>query len=713
MSRPEFSATTIASPVIDRTRNIGIVAHIDAGKTTTTERLLYVTGTTSTLGEVDDGTAAMDWTAEEMERGITINAASTTVGWNQHRINIIDTPGHVDFTAEVERCLRVLDGAVVIFAATEGVQSQSETVWRQADRHQVPRIAFVNKMDRIGADLPRCVEEIRSRLRANPIVVQLPIGLEEAFEGVIDLVEMKALRWSEEARALESQMIFAYHTEQVPDELADEAQLAREAMIEALCDVDDEVMAQVIEERPLGGDELRAGLRRATISRKAVVVMCGSALAGKGLQPLLDAVVNYLPSPVDVAPAQGLEASSSAPLCALAWRLMDVHADGKKSGSGAGWLTYIRVYSGRLASGDTVYNSTKEKREKIGRLFRMHANQLTEIEFVDAGQLAAALDLRVTTIGDTLCDETSPRLLERTDGVEPNPVMSRTIEPRTDEDGVKLTAALLSLAKQDPSFHVGVDSETGQTLVSGMGELHLEIIASRLRREFHVDAQIGKPQVSYRETVTVAIEDGYTFSRSVGGHGQFAEVRLRVEPVASASIGRGMPPVAPVHLESEEQIPREFRAAVDKGVLDACARGVLQRHPLVDVRITVVGGAFNIVDSSVQAFELAAGHALAAAAAAAKPVVLEPMMRVEVVTPDLFVGVVMGQLAARRGQVLGMDTRGGFSVVLAEVPLVTMLGYTTELRSATQGKASETMYLVGYAAVSAKTPHANKKVEGN
>jgi len=704
MSRFDSSAAAVTTPVIERTRNIGIVAHIDAGKTTTTERLLYVTGTTSTLGEVDDGTAAMDWTVEEMERGITINAASTTVGWNGHRINIIDTPGHVDFTAEVERCLRVLDGAVVIFAATEGVQSQSETVWRQADRHHVPRIAFVNKMDRVGSDLPRCVEEIRARLRAHPIVVQLPIGLEEAFEGVIDLVEMKALRWSEEARALESQMIFAYHTEKVPDELADEAQLAREAMIEALCDVDDEVLAQVIEGGDdIAGDLLRAGLRRATISRKAVVVLCGSAFGDKGLQPLLDAVVNYLPSPVDVADEQGMVADAKAPMCALAWRTQ--HED-------RGMLTYIRVYSGRLSSGDTVYNSTKDKREKIGRLFRMHANQRMEVDFVDAGQLAAAVGLRITTTGDTLCDETSPRLLEQSQFADP--MMSRTIEPRSAEDGEKLAAALAALAVEDPSFHVGVDGETGQTLVSGMGELHLEIIASRLRREFRVDAAIGKPQVSYRETVTAVGEESYVFSRSVGGHGQFAEVRIRVEPAPSEGRGGlGAPATAPNHTEREDQIPREYRLAVDKGVLEACSRGVLARHSLVDLQITVVGGSYNVVDSSVQAFELAGGHALAAAVAAAKPVVLEPIMKVEVVTPDAFVGVVMGQLAARRGHVLGMDTRAGFSVVLAEVPLATMFGYTTELRSATQGKAAETMSLAGYAPVSGSTSKsANKKVEG-
>jgi elongation factor G len=663
------------------------MAHIDAGKTTTTERILYYTGVNYKIGEVHEGAATMDWMEQEQERGITITSAATTCFWRQHRINIIDTPGHVDFTVEVERSLRVLDGAVAVFDAVAAVQPQSETVWRQANRYRVPRIAFVNKMDRVGADFPNCVESIRKRLGANPIAIQLHVGVEDAFRGVVDLIEMKTVLWRDEELGAK------FDVYPIDGKLLDEAKHARERMVEAIADVDDAVMAKFVSGQPLSADELRAGLRRATIALRAVPVLCGSAFKNKGVQPLLDAVVDFLPSPADIPPVRGIDpaseqpierrASDDEPFSALAFKIMN--------DAFVGQLTFFRVYSGTLDAGSTVYNATKAKRERIGRLLRMHANKREDIKVIEAGNIAAAVGLRVTTTGDTLCDEKAPILLERMQFA--NPVISQAIEPRTKADQDKMGVALARLSVEDPTFRVHTDEETGQTIISGMGELHLEIIVDRMHREFKVEANVGKPQVAYRETITKSVVEEYRHIKQTGGHGQYGHVKLRIEPNAR---GKGF------HFDNEivgGVIPREFIPAVEKGVKESCERGVLAGVPLVDVKVALVDGSYHDVDSSAMAFELAGSLALRDGARRADPILLEPIMKVEVVTPDEYMGAVMGDLSSRRGKITGMLSQGGVQTVTAEVPLSQMFGYATEVRSATQGRATYTMEFAHYAPV--------------
>jgi elongation factor G len=669
---------------LDRTRNIGIMAHIDAGKTTTTERILYYTGVNYKIGEVHEGAATMDWMEQEQERGITITSAATTCFWRNHRINIIDTPGHVDFTVEVERSLRVLDGAVAVFCAVAGVQPQSETVWRQANRYRVPRIAFVNKMDRVGANFERCVEQIRERLKAVPIAVQLPVGVEDAFSGVVDLVDMKTVVWSEEELGAKFERI------DIAGKLLDEAKRARARMIEQLGEVDDAILAQFIDGKEPSADELRAALRRATVAMKAVPVLCGSAFKNKGVQPLLDAVVDFLPSPEDIASVRGVhpdtkqetvrKASDSEPFAALAFKIM--------GDPFVGQLTFFRVYSGTLESGHTVYNATKGKRERIGRLLRMHANKREDIKDIVAGNIAAAVGLRVTTTGDTLCDEKHPILLEQMQFAAP--VISQAIEPRTKADQDKMGMALSRLAVEDPTFRVHTDEETGQTIISGMGELHLEIIVDRMKREFKVEANVGKPQVAYRETITGAVEQEYRHIKQTGGHGQYAHVKIRLEP----NRGKGIEFVDEV---TGGAIPREFIPAVEKGVREACDRGVLAGFPMIDAKVTLFDGSAHDVDSSSMAFELAGSMAVREAGRRARPVLLEPIMKVEVVTPEDYMGAVIGDLNARRGRIVGMEAQT--QTVTAEVPLSTMFGYATELRSASQGRATYTMEFGHYAPV--------------
>jgi elongation factor G len=679
---------------ISATRNIGIMAHIDAGKTTTTERILYYTGVNYKIGEVHEGAATMDWMEQEQERGITITSAATTCFWRQHRINIIDTPGHVDFTVEVERSLRVLDGAVAVFDAVAAVQPQSETVWRQANRYGVPRIAFVNKMDRVGADFGNCVTQIQKRLGANPIAVQLPVGVEDAFRGVVDLFEMKTVLWRDEELGAKLDVY------PIDGKLLGEAKAARERMVEAIADVDDAVMQKFVAGQSPTGEELRAGLRRATIALRAVPVLCGSAFKNKGVQPLLDAVVDFLPSPVDIPPVRGVDpeteepiarrADDAEPFSALAFKIMN--------DAFVGQLTFFRVYSGTLDAGSTVFNATKQKRERIGRLLRMHANKREDIKSIEAGNIAAAVGLRVTTTGDTLCDEKQPILLERMQFA--TPVISQAIEPKTKADQDRMGVALARLSVEDPTFRVHTDEETGQTIISGMGELHLEIIVDRMFREFKVEANVGKPQVAYRETITQTVVEDYKHIKQTGGHGQYGHVKLRVSPNER---GKGF---AFANETVGGVIPREFIPAVEKGVKESCERGVIAGFPLVDVKVALVDGSYHDVDSSAMAFELAGSLALRDGARKAGPILLEPVMRVEVVTPDEHMGAVMGDLSARRGQIkavkangTGIRTQGGVQTVTAEVPLSQMFGYATEVRSATQGRATYTMEFAHYAAV--------------
>jgi elongation factor G len=661
------------------------MAHIDAGKTTTTERILYYTGVSHKLGEVHEGTATMDWMEQEQERGITITAASTTCFWGEHRINIIDTPGHVDFTIEVERSLRVLDGAVAVFCAVGGVEPQSETVWRQADKYQVPRVAFINKIDRTGADPDRCVQQIRERLKAHPLVLQIPDGLEEDFTGVVDLIRMRHLVWTEDT------MGAAFTVSKPTGELAERAKAAREALVEAVGEVDDEVMSRYLEGRPVEPALLVAAIRRATVAGKAVPVIMGAAFKNKGVQPLLDAVVDFLPSPIDIPPVVGKdpqghetsrEAGDEAPFSALAFKIMNDPFVGQ--------LTYFRVYSGKLQAGATVYNATKGKRERIGRLLRMHANKREDIKEVTCGNIAAAAGLRVTTTGDTLCDEKAPVVLELMEF--PAPVISIAIEPKTQANQDKLGLALAKLAVEDPSFSVKTDPETGQTLISGMGELHLEIIVDRLVREFKIEAYVGRPQVAYRETITREGEAEGKYIRQSGGRGQYGHVVLRVEPAS----GRG------IIFEDATvggTVPREFIPSVEKGVRESLARGVMAGYPMIDVQVTLTGGSFHELDSSEQAFQIAGSMGAQAAAREAQPVLMEPVMAVEVLTPDDFMGEVMGNLSARRGRVSGMEARGSAQAIAAEVPLATMFGYSTDVRSMTQGRATYTMQFSRYAPV--------------
>ncbi|PID59754.1 MAG: elongation factor G [Gammaproteobacteria bacterium] len=672
-------------------RNVGIMAHIDAGKTTTTERILYYTGVSHKIGEVHHGSAAMDWMAQEQERGITITSAATTCFWKgmagdrkQHRINIIDTPGHVDFTIEVERSLRVLDGAVAVFDSVGGVEPQSETVWRQANKYHVPRIAFVNKMDRVGADFFRCVEQMTSKLGARPVPVQLPIGGEEDFAGVVDLLKMRAIRWKDDDQGM------SWTSEDIPAELADEAALYREALMEAAAEGDDALMDKYLESEELDEAEIVAGLRKLTLANKGVPVLCGSAFKNKGVQPLLDAIIDYLPAPDDVMAVHGVlpdgeeatrPASDDEPFAALVFKIAnDTHV---------GSLAFLRVYSGVIQSGDMVYNPIKGKRERIGRLLQMHANNREEIKEVRAGDIAAAVGLKEVTTGDTLCDQKHEILLERMEF--PEPVISVAVEPRTLADQDKMATALGRLAREDPSFRVSTDEESGQTIISGMGELHLDIIVDRLKREFNVEANVGKPQVSYRETITVANEAEGKFVRQTGGSGQYGHVWLRLEPQE-----RGTGNV----FESEiagGSVPKEFIPAVERGVVEAMANGTLGGFPMVDVKVTLYDGSYHEVDSNEMAFRIAGSMGLRNGASNGQPVLLEPVMKVEVVTPEEYMGDVMGDLNRRRGTLQGMeDQPGGVKVVRADVPLAEMFGYSTDLRSATQGRAVYSMEFSSY-----------------
>jgi elongation factor G len=674
---------------LDKTRNIGIMAHIDAGKTTTTERILYYTGINYKLGEVHEGTATMDWMVQEQERGITITSAATTCLWRDHRINIIDTPGHVDFTIEVERSLRVLDGAVAVFCSVGGVEPQTETVWRQADKYGVPRIAFINKMDRLGADFFRVVRMIQERLGARPLPVQVPIGAEDRFRGVVDLLQMKAILWEEESLGAR------YRVEPIPAEQLAQAEEYREKLIEAVADCDESIMEKYLNGQEIGETELRAAIRKAGLELKLVPVLCGAAFRNKGVQPLLDAVVDYLPSPSDIPPVKGKHPTSQkeearparddAPFSALAFKIM--------TDPFVGTLTFFRVYSGALFSGSSVYNSSKGKRERIGRLLKMHANKREEIKEVYAGDIAAAVGLRTATTGDTLCDETHPIILESIEF--PEPVISIAIEPKSKADQEKLGLSLQKLATEDPSFRVRTDQETGQTIISGMGELHLEIIVDRLLREFSVGANVGKPQVAYKETIRKTAEREGKFIRQTGGRGQYGHVFLRVEPQQP---GSGFEFVDAIKGGS---IPREYIPAVEKGVKEAMENGALAGYPIVDVKATLLDGSYHDVDSSEIAFKIAGSMAFKDAVSKASPVLLEPIMAVEVVVPDEFMGEVIGDINARRGKVLGMDSRPAAQVIEARVPLAEMFGYATDLRSMTQGRATYTMQFSHYEPVPA------------
>lgn len=669
--------------ILKTTRNIGFVAHIDAGKTTTTERVLYYTGKTYKIGEVHEGTATMDFLPQEQERGITITSACTTTFWRGHRINIIDTPGHVDFTIEVERSLRVLDGAVVIFCAVGGVEPQSETVWRQANKYKVPRIAFINKMDRIGANFERVIEQIKNRLGANPVPLQIPVGQESDFAGVVDLIEMKAIIWDEESLGAK------YHFEEIPADLKDKAEEYRLKLLESLADINDEVMEKYLEGKEITSEEIREAIREATINFKIVPVLCGSAFKNKGIQPLLDAIIDYLPSPLDIPPVKGINPDTGeveerptdpdAPLSALAFKIM--------TDPYIGTLTFLRIYSGRLESGMAVYNSTKRKKERIGRLVRLHANQREEITGAFAGDIVAAIGLRVTTTGDTLCDESHPIELEKLE--IPEPVISIAVEPKTKADQDKLTVALQKIAIEDPSFRVSVNHETGQTLIWGMGELHLEIIIDRLVREFKVGVNVGKPEVAYKETITTSAEAEGKYIRQTGGRGQYGHVKLIVEP----NSGKGFEFISEI---VGGVIPKEFIPAVEKGVKEAMQEGVLAGYPVVDVKVRLVDGSYHEVDSSDLAFAIAGSLAFKDACKKANPVLLEPIMKVEVVVPEEYLGDVLGDISSRRGKVESMDLKGNARVIIAYVPLAEMFGYATNLRSLTQGRGTFIMQFSHY-----------------
>ncbi len=668
---------------LERIRNIGIMAHIDAGKTTTTERILYYTGVNYKIGEVHEGTATMDWMVQEQERGITITSAATTCMWRDHRINLIDTPGHVDFTIEVERSLRVLDGAIAVFCAVGGVEPQSETVWRQADKYRVPRIAFVNKMDRVGADFPRVLTMMRERLAANPVPVQLPLGAEEEFAGIIDLVGMKAVIWEEESLGAR------YREEEIPESYAAAAEEYRERLLESLADVDENLLEKYLDGSDVSESDVRRAVRAGTLQLKIVPVLCGAAFKNKGVQPLLDAVVDYLPSPLDIEPVRGVtrggeretrEPRDDGPFCALAFKIM--------TDPYVGSLTFLRVYSGMVASGSYIYNSTKNRKERIGRLLKMHANKREDIKGVYAGDIAAAVGLRSTSTGDTLCDEGNPILLEAIEF--PVPVISIAIEPKTKDDQERLGLSLQKLAIEDPSFRVTTDRETGQTIISGMGELHLEIIVDRLLREFKVDANVGKPQVAYRETIRSSCEQQGRFVRQTGGRGQYGDVLLRVEPLPPGS-GQQF-----VDATKGGVIPKEYIPAVEHGVREALESGVLAGYPVVDVKVTLLDGSYHDVDSSELAFKIAGSMAAREAVGKASPILLEPVMKVEVVLPEEFMGEVIGDISGRRGRVAGIETRGSTQVIRAEVPLAEMFGYATQLRSMTQGRGTFTMQFAGY-----------------
>jgi elongation factor G len=674
-----------------RTRNIGIMAHIDAGKTTTTERILYYTGKNYKIGEVHEGAATMDWMVQEQERGITITSAATTCNWKDTWINIIDTPGHVDFTIEVERSLRVLDGAVAVFDSVAGVEPQTETVWRQADKYGVPRICFVNKMDRIGADFYRTVDMIKDRLQAVPAVVQIPIGAEGGFKGMVDLVSMKALVWDESSEKGES-----WNELPIPDELAADADKWRHELIDAVSTVDDAITEKYLAEEEITADDLKRALRSGTIANQLVPVLCGSAFKNKGVQPMLDAVVDFLPSPLDVPPTvgtdkKGLEtieraADDSEPFAALAFKIMsDPHV---------GKLTYMRVYSGRAEKGAAVMNTTKDQRERLGRILQMHANHREDKDAVFAGDIVAVVGLKNTTTGDTLCDPNAPIVLESLDF--PEPVIHVAVEPKTKDAQDKLGKALQALAEEDPSFQVHSDEETGQTVIGGQGELHLEVLVDRMLREFKVDANVGKPQVAYRETITQTVEkEEVRYVRQTGGRGQYGHVVITLEPTGP---GGGYEFIDKI---TGGVIPKEYIPSVDAGIQDALGSGVVAGYPTVDIRAILTYGSFHDVDSSEMAFKIAGSMAFKQAAKKAKPVLLEPIMSIEVVTPEEYTGDVIGDLNSRRGRVEGMDQRGGASVVRAQVPLASMFGYVTDLRSKTQGRATSTMQFHSYQQVPA------------
>ena len=672
---------------LEHVRNIGIMAHIDAGKTTTTERILFYTGISHKIGEVHDGAAIMDWMAQEQERGITITSAATTCRWRDHRINIIDTPGHVDFTIEVERSLRVLDGAVAVFCSVGGVEPQSETVWRQADKYGVPRIAFINKMDRVGADFDRGVRMIRDRLGANPVPLQLPLGTEEHFEGVIDLVKMKAIRWSEANMGLD------FAEEEIPFDLQQAAEKAREKLIDAIAEYDDELMEKFLEGDEMPQEQIRAALRTATLSLGICPVLCGSAFKNKGVQPLLDAVVNYLPAPTDVPPVTGVEpgtdkevvrrADDKEPFCALAFKIM--------TDPYVGQLAFFRVYSGEISSGDQIINARTRKKERIGRLLQMHANSRKEIDEVATGDIVAAVGLKAVTTGDSLCAPGHEVVLESLDF--PEPVISVAIEPKTKDDQERMGVALSRLAQEDPSFRVHTDEESGQTIISGMGELHLEIIVDRMKREFRVEASVGKPQVAYRETITKTVEVRGKFVRQSGGRGQYGDVLLRIEPQEP---GKGFEFVDEI---KGGVVPREYIPAVGHGVKQAMVGGVLAGYPMVDIKVSLIDGSYHEVDSSEMAFKTAGSIGFKSGAAKADPVLLEPIMSVEVLVPDEFMGDAIGDLNSKRGQIQRMEARGNVQVVTAFVPLSEMFGYATTLRSLTQGRATYTMQFDHYAQV--------------
>jgi elongation factor G len=669
---------------LDRVRNIGIMAHIDAGKTTTTERILYYTGRTHKMGEVHEGAATMDWMVQEQERGITITSAATTSFWRDHRINIIDTPGHVDFTVEVERSLRVLDGAVALFDSVAGVQPQSETVWRQADKYRVPRIAFVNKMDRTGANFANAVQTMIDRLGARPVPVQMPLGAEDEFEGHVDLVTMKAIRYLDPLGQ-------TWEEGDVPAELADQAEAYRHDLIEAVADHDDEIMMAFLEDEPIEEEQLGSAIRKATLDISITPVLLGSAFKNKGVQPLLDAVIDYLPSPVDVPPVHGTDprtghdvsrrADLDEPFSALAFKVMTDPYVGK--------LTYFRVYSGRLKAGSYVYNVTTERRERVGRVLQMHANHREEVPDIGAGQIAAAVGLKQTTTGDTLSDPDFPVLLEAIEF--PEPVIDVAVEPRTKADQDKLSTALQRLAEEDPTFRVRTNEETGQTIIAGMGELHLEIIVDRLQREFKVDANVGRPQVAYRETVRRPAAGVHgRFVRQTGGRGQYGHAVIDLEP-NEPGVGYEF-----VNKIVGGTIPREYIPSIDLGIQEAMESGILAGYPVVDVKVSLVDGSYHDVDSSEAAFKVAGSMAFKEAAKRAKPVLLEPVMAVEVVTPEEYMGDVIGNINSRRGQIEGMEPRGNAQVIRARVPLSEMFGYATDVRTMSQGRATYTMQFLHY-----------------
>jgi elongation factor G len=668
---------------IEKMRNIGIMAHIDAGKTTTTERVLYYTGRTHKIGEVHEGTAIMDWMEQEQERGITITSAATTCQWRDITINIIDTPGHVDFTAEVERSLRVLDGAVAVFDAVAGVQPQSETVWRQADKYGVPRICFINKMDRVGADFYHAIDTIVDRLKCRPVAIQIPVGAEDQFKGIVDLVRMKARIWRDETLGAQ------YDDVDIPADLLEKAKSYREQMIEAIAESDDHLFAKFVEGTAISEKEIMEGIRKATITQKIFPVICGSAFKNKGVQNLLDSVVDYLPSPVDIPPVQGvlpdnpaiteeLPPSDDAPFSALVFKIM--------TDPFVGQLAFIRVYSGRLGAGESVFNVAKNRKERVGRLVKMHANKREDIQEILAGDICAAVLKNVST-GDTICDEKKPILLENIDF--PEPVIQLAIEPKTKADQEKLGMAIQKLVQEDPTLRVNTDPDTGQTILAGMGELHLEIIVDRMQREFNVGANVGKPQVAYRESIRAKAEYDYTHKKQTGGSGQYARTRLTVEP----NPGKGF------EFDNDIKggaVPKEFIPAVEKGVRESLEGGILAGYPMVDIKAALIDGAYHDVDSSEMAFKICSSICFKEACRKAKPVLLEPVMRVEVVVPEEYMGTVNGDLSSRRGRLEGTEVRGTTQLIKAMVPLSEMFGYATELRSRTQGRGSFTMHFGQY-----------------